>query len=93
MSTQQETTVLEVSGMHWASEEAVAESVLGRRPACWDRPSAWCCGRRSRRCRCRAPASWWGVNALLLERLRLPAAPAAASAEPAATRVPEPVPR
>ena len=31
MPTQQ-TTVLEVSGVHWASEKAVAESVLGRRP-------------------------------------------------------------
>ena len=33
------------------------------------------------------------VNALLLKRLRLPAAPAAPSAEPAATRAPEPVSR
>src|SRR3712207_6805172 len=32
MPTQQQTTVLEVSGVHWASEKAVAESVLGRRP-------------------------------------------------------------
>jgi len=32
MPTQQQTTVLEVSGVHWASEKAVAENVLGRRP-------------------------------------------------------------
>jgi Cu2+-exporting ATPase len=32
MSAQQQTVVLEVSGVHWASEKAVAESVLGRRP-------------------------------------------------------------
>ena len=32
MPKQQQTTVLEVSGVHWASEKAVAESVLGRRP-------------------------------------------------------------
>ncbi|TFV43760.1 heavy-metal-associated domain-containing protein, partial [Blastococcus sp. TF02A-35] len=32
MPTQQQTTVLEVSGVHWASEKAVAEAVLGRRP-------------------------------------------------------------
>ena len=36
MSTQQKTTVLEVSGVHWASEKAVAESVLGRRPGVLD---------------------------------------------------------
>jgi Cu2+-exporting ATPase len=32
MSAQQQTVVLEVAGVHWASEKAVAESVLGRRP-------------------------------------------------------------
>ncbi|RBY87435.1 cation-translocating P-type ATPase [Blastococcus sp. TF02A-26] len=32
MPTQQQTTVLEVSGVHWASEKAVTETVLGRRP-------------------------------------------------------------
>ena len=32
MSVQQQTVVLEVAGVHWASEKAVAESVLGRRP-------------------------------------------------------------
>jgi Cu2+-exporting ATPase len=32
MATQPRTAVLEVSGVHWASEKAVAESVLGRRP-------------------------------------------------------------
>ena len=32
MPAQQQTAVLEVSGVHWASEKAVAESVLGRRP-------------------------------------------------------------
>jgi Cu2+-exporting ATPase len=31
MSAQQ-TVVLEVAGVHWASEKAIAESVLGRRP-------------------------------------------------------------
>src|SRR5215210_9493144 len=32
MSAQQQTVVLEVAGVHWASEKAVAEAVLGRRP-------------------------------------------------------------
>src|SRR3954464_4372697 len=32
MPTHQSTVVLEVSGVHWASEKAVMESVLGRRP-------------------------------------------------------------
>src|SRR5215204_5939754 len=32
MSAQQRTVVLEVAGVHGASEKAVAESVLGRRP-------------------------------------------------------------
>ena len=32
MSAQQRTVVLEVAGVHWASEKAVAETVLGRRP-------------------------------------------------------------
>jgi Cu2+-exporting ATPase len=32
MPTEQRTAVLEVSGVHWASEKAVAEHVLGRRP-------------------------------------------------------------
>src|SRR4051794_12210034 len=32
MSRGQQTVVLEVAGMHWGSEKAVAESVLGRRP-------------------------------------------------------------
>ena len=32
MSVQQQTVVLEVAGVHWASEKAVAEAVLGRRP-------------------------------------------------------------
>ena len=32
MSAQQRTVVLEVAGVHWASEKAVAEAVLGRRP-------------------------------------------------------------
>src|SRR5215213_10723806 len=32
MPTGQRTAVLEVAGVHWASEKAVAESVLGRRP-------------------------------------------------------------
>src|SRR5919112_6089185 len=32
MPSQQQTAVLEVAGVHWASEKAVAESVLGRRP-------------------------------------------------------------
>src|SRR4051794_14869608 len=32
MATGQQTVVLEMAGVHWASEKAVAESVLGRRP-------------------------------------------------------------
>jgi P-type Cu2+ transporter len=32
MSAQQQNVVLEVAGVHWASEKAVAEAVLGRRP-------------------------------------------------------------
>lgn len=32
MSAQPQTVVLEVAGVHWASEKAVAEAVLGRRP-------------------------------------------------------------
>jgi Cu2+-exporting ATPase len=32
MPTGQQTVVLEVAGVHWASEKAIAESVLGRRP-------------------------------------------------------------
>src|SRR5215218_481869 len=32
MSAQRQTVVLEMAGVHWASEKAVAESVLGRRP-------------------------------------------------------------
>ncbi|GAA3166222.1 heavy metal translocating P-type ATPase [Blastococcus jejuensis] len=32
MSVQQQTVVLEVAGVHWASEKAVTEAVLGRRP-------------------------------------------------------------
>src|SRR3954471_19945997 len=32
MATRRKTAVLEVSGVHWASEKAVTESVLGRRP-------------------------------------------------------------
>src|SRR4051812_29498814 len=32
MSAQQQTGVLEMAGVHWASEKAGAESVLGRRP-------------------------------------------------------------
>src|SRR5215213_10465985 len=32
MSAQHRTVVLEVAGVQWASEKAVAESVLGRRP-------------------------------------------------------------
>jgi Cu2+-exporting ATPase len=32
MSAQQQTVVLEVAGVHWASEKAVTEKVLGRRP-------------------------------------------------------------
>jgi Cu2+-exporting ATPase len=32
MSIQQQTVVLEAAGVHWASEKAIAESVLGRRP-------------------------------------------------------------
>jgi Cu2+-exporting ATPase len=32
MPAQQHTVVLEVAGVHWASEKSVAESVLGRRP-------------------------------------------------------------
>jgi Cu2+-exporting ATPase len=32
MPTQQRTAVLEVAGVHWASEKAVTESALGRRP-------------------------------------------------------------
>jgi Cu2+-exporting ATPase len=32
MSAQQRTVVLEVTGVHWASEKAVTEAVLGRRP-------------------------------------------------------------
>ena len=32
MPTQQQTVVLEVAGVHWASEKAVTEKVLGRRP-------------------------------------------------------------
>ena len=31
-STATETAVLEVSGVHWATEKAVVEAVLGRRP-------------------------------------------------------------
>ena len=30
--TDAETAVLEVSGVHWATEKAVVEAVLGRRP-------------------------------------------------------------
>jgi hypothetical protein len=32
MAAQQQTVVLEVAGVYWASEKAVAEAVLGRRP-------------------------------------------------------------
>jgi P-type Cu2+ transporter len=32
MATQQTTAVLEVAGVHWASEKATVERVLGRRP-------------------------------------------------------------
>ena len=32
MSTRQTTAVLEVAGVHWATEKAVTEKVLGRRP-------------------------------------------------------------
>ena len=32
MSTLRQTTVLEVSGVQWASQQAVAEAVLSRRP-------------------------------------------------------------
>jgi Cu2+-exporting ATPase len=32
MPTRQQTVVLEVAGVHWASEKAVTEKVLGRRP-------------------------------------------------------------
>jgi Cu2+-exporting ATPase len=32
MSARQQTVVLEVAGVHWASEKAVTETVLGRRP-------------------------------------------------------------
>jgi Cu2+-exporting ATPase len=36
MPAQQQTVVLEVAGVHWASEKAVAEKVLGRRPGVLD---------------------------------------------------------